>query len=528
VASARAPSAAGGYPDVLGLILRHAEDRPEAPALQDDAVCLSYAQLFERAGRLAAGLNALGARAGDRVAVRLPNSAAFVTLALGCLWAGAPFVPLSTDNPPARSARVLDDCQPALFVVDQRDSTGVADQPMPVVTIEELLAATSASPAPPRSVDSERDAYLIYTSGTTGEPKGVTITERALQWSVAATVELLDLDESVRSLVVGPFHFDGPYGLLFPTLVAGGTLVVPEREDLLFLRRFYNIVVQQDITLSSMTPSYLRLLVSSRHLGKLAGSKLATLILGGEQCAPDDIAKLWSVLPGLRIFNRYGPTEATIAVTSYEVTAEDLATGRIPLGVPHPGVEFFVVSEDGQIITQPGEEGELYIGGEQLMRGYWGDDRLSHAVLRTDVVPGKRLYKAGDLVSVDDHGRYFYRGRLDDVIKRNGVRISLTEVANALRRVHGVADASCVLTDVGGTASVAAFVQVGPGLAAHELIEMAGRELTANMLPDQVFVVSSLPLTPQGKVDHRRLMAEVGCRPWKAAEQAPPEAGAQP
>ena len=214
---------------------------------------------------------------------------------------------------------------------------------MRALTIEEVINAAAASACPPRSLEAGRDAYLMFTSGTTGVPKGAAIPERALRSSVAQTVELLGLDETTRSLVVSAFCFDGAYGVVFPTLVAGGSLTVPPREDMLFLGPFFERVRRHDITFTSCSPSYLRLLVSSRHLSALRGTSLSTLLVGGEQCSAADIQKLKSVTPSTRVYNRYGPTEATIAVTTHEVTTEDLESGWVPLGRPHEGIEFFIV-----------------------------------------------------------------------------------------------------------------------------------------------------------------------------------------
>jgi D-alanine--poly(phosphoribitol) ligase subunit 1 len=502
---------------VLALVLRHAHERPDHLALEDDEESLTYRQLAARTALVAAGISQLGVRPGDRVAVQLPNSAAFVTMALGCLWLGAPFVPLASDNPPARTELVLADCDPVLVVTGSAAVAALAGQGKRAAAPADVLAAGSPTAAPVRSLDGERDAYLIYTSGTTGKPKGVTIPERALRRSTAITVEMLGLSPTTRGFPVSSFHFDGSYATLFSTLVAGGALLVPKREDVLLLRRFHDLVLAKKVTLTSFSPSYLRMLVSSRHLRGLSASSLQTLMLGGEECVAEDVANLQAEIPGVRVFNRYGPTEATVAVTTHEVSAEDIAAGVVPLGSPHAGTEFFLVSEHGAVVSGPGAEGELYIGGDQLMRGYWGDAELTRKVLHQDVVLGKVLYQTGDLVYRDPEGLYVYRGRLDDVIKRNGVRISLTEVAGALRHHVGVTGAVCVLVDMRGSPGIAAFVEAPAGTASAELISTAGRYLPPNALPDEVIIVASLPMTAQGKVDHRRLVAEAGRTAWRSA-----------
>ena len=503
--------------DVLQLVLRNAESAPGDPAVRDDREEFSYGQLAERAAATAAGLAGLGVAPGDRVAIDLGNSAAFVATALACLWLGAPFVPLAPRDPPGRIARIVADCQPAA-IVGGPAGAGTKDLvAVRTVGVEDLI--NQAGSVPPRSVDAERDAYLIYTSGTTGAPKGVRIPDRAFGCAVANAAMLFGLNRSTRALCVSSFHFDGSYGTVFPTLLHGGSLVIPRRENLLFLRQFYRSVREEEITFTGFSPSYLRLLVASRQLKLLAGSELNTVALGGEECAAADVGELWSVLPELKVFNRYGPTETTIAVTNYEVSAQDVASGRIPIGAPQVGVSFHLVHPDGPggTIAGVGEVGELYIGGEQLMRGYWGDIELSEMVLRRDVVPGELVYKTGDLVYRDERGLYVYAGRSDDVVKRNGVRISLDEVTNELRRVDGVAGAVCLAIDLGGRLGIAAFVQAQPDMTAGKLLDATSLDLPATMRPDEVFIVSDLPMTTSGKVDRRRLLEESGRTRWGSA-----------
>lgn len=504
--------------DILELVLHHAQAAPGDPAVQDDHEAFGYGELAERMAAIASGLAAYGLVPGDRVAIDLGNSAAFVTVALGCLWLGAPFVPLSPLDPHGRIARIVTDCEPSLVIVGGHAGAGVPQLGATrTVGVEDVL--NHSGPVPARSRDAERDAYLIYTSGTTGAPKGVRIPERALRWAVTSAANLLGLERATRALCVSSFHFDGSYGTVFPTLLTGGSLVIPKREDLLFLRQFYGAVREEGITFTGFSPSYLRLLVASRQLDRLAGSELRTVVLGGEECVAEDVAELWGVLPELRVFNRYGPTETTIAVTNYEVTAGDVASGKIPIGAPQAGVSFHLLRPDGTgtLVQGAGEVGELYIGGEQLMRGYWRDSVLSQAVLRRDVVPGELVYKTGDLVYRDGRGLYVYAGRSDDVVKRNDVRISLGEVTGALRGVDGVTGALCLPIDLGGRLGIAAFVEAPPGMTALKLLDAASSYIPASMRPDEVFIVRALPITTSGKVDRQRLLDEAGRTGWREA-----------
>jgi acyl-coenzyme A synthetase/AMP-(fatty) acid ligase len=237
------------------------------------------------------------------------------------------------------------------------------------------------------------------------------------------------------------------------------------------------------------------------------------MALGGEAPSKADIKAVWAACPGLRVVNRYGPTETTIAVAHSELTPELLDAGPVPIGHPHPGSSFHLVDEHGRLVDRPGAVGELHIGGPQLMVGYLNDPALSAAVLRTDVVEGTTLYRTGDLVVRDDRGNYIYMGRSDRVIKRHGVRMSLVEVTEALGNLDGVASAACTTFDLEGDLGVVAFVVTDGELTPVAVRQAAGQRLPATMVPDQFVLVADLPLTSSSKVDERRLLKEAGLSP---------------
>jgi amino acid adenylation domain-containing protein len=504
--------------DVLSVIIEQARTEPGRPAVKDLDRSLSYGELEDEVGRLAAGLLARGVQEGDRVALYLPNSVDFVVAALACLWMGAIFVPLSVTDPAPRLTVIIDDCAPALVVTPDVQSEDASLEISPgrpaAVSISELRAP---APIPAPEPAAER-AYAIYTSGTTGTPKGVVIGNAAFAAAVEATSAALGLDHHTRTLCVSPFHFDGSFGTLFPTLYCGGAIVIRPRDALLFPRTFFNAIAQEAITYTGFSPSYLRLLLSSQKTARLADTSLRLVALGGEASSPADIRALWSAAPQVRVFNRYGPTETTIAVTHVELTPEMIAEGTVSMGRPHPGVTFHVVDEDGRLVHEASRVGELYIGGSQLMTGYWGAPALTAEVLRHDVVPGQTVYRTGDLVFRDEAGEYVYVDRADRVIKRSGVRISLVELGDTLRKLPGVSAAACVTFDDGGQLGIVAFVIADGPTTPTELQRAARRQLPDTMLPNRIELVDALPLTPSSKLDERRLLAEAGLSALRPAD----------
>jgi D-alanine--poly(phosphoribitol) ligase subunit 1 len=494
--------------DILDRILDHAGTTPDLPAAEDLDRRLDYAALLAETGEVAAGLVGRGVTPGDRVAIHLPNSLDFVVTALAALWIGAVFVPLAVTDPEARLRVIVEDCDPKVIVT----SSPHGDSPALVDRRSVTSAALKGADAPPPRVrNPERSVYAIYTSGTTGTPKGVLIGQRAFLAAVTATVDALGLDAGTRTLCVSAFHFDGSFATLFPTLVAGGRVVIARRDALLFARTFFNAVARHGITYTGFSPSYLRLLLADPKVAALAATPLRVVALGGEAASRADIEALRLAAPEIRIFNRYGPTETTIAVTHHEVVA-GAPTDPVPIGRPHAGITFILVDEAGAVIEGCDVVGELHIGGTQLMTGYWGAPELTAEVLGDHVVAGVTSYRSGDLVERKASGEFLYVDRADRVIKRSGVRISLVELTEVLRRVSGVSAAATGLFDNDGRLGVAAFV-VGDGLTVEAVQRAARRHLPSAMMPDQIIAVPHLPLTPAGKLDGRRLLAAAGLRP---------------
>ena len=380
--------------DVLELVLEQARAHPDRPAAKDLTTDLSFAELAGAVARLAAGLFEHGVRGGDRVGLHLANSVDFLVSTLSCMWVGAIFVPLAHADPVSRIEEIITDSEPAV-VLALPGSRGTTATEIPYagrpVASPHALSRPGAAP-PPAASEESRPAYCIYTSGTTGSPKGVLIDHKAFLAAVLSAAEILGLDDRTRALCVSPFHFDGSYGTLFPVPVTGGSLVIPRRESLMLPRLFFKVVADEVVNHTSLSPTYLRLLLSSPHLSDLNRTSLRTMAVGGEALLPADLLALWDAVPNLRVFNRYGPTETTIAVTTHEVTAEMVMDGGlVPIGRPHPGVRFHILDAEGHVVVGPREVGELYIGGSQLMTGYWGDPNLTAEVMRTDAVPGEAL-----------------------------------------------------------------------------------------------------------------------------------------
>ncbi len=497
---------------LLDHIVAHAVSHPERLSLKDQHRALSYGQLLQEVRATAAGLSQRGIVAGDRVAIQMSTSVDAVVCALACLSVGAIFVPMSTVDPAARTRRILDDCAPAVVVQGTYPPDDARYGGRPVVRPADLRSSAMVEHEP---LSGERPAYCIYTSGTTGVPKGVLVGLASLWHAVEDTIAALGIGSCTRALSISSFHFDGSFGLLFPVPAGGGLLVINRQEPVLLPRRFINTVLTERINLAFCSPSYLRLLLACPDLSLLRSSSLKTIGLGGEALSAATVLAIHDALPQVCLFNRYGPTETTIAVTSHRVDPLLVKLHEpVPIGYPHPGVTFHLVDEEGRLFDEVDRGGELYIGGDQLMEGYWRDPGLSAKVLRRDLVPGRVLYRTGDLVARRPGGEYVYLGRVDRVIKRNGVRISLDEIELVLRSQPGVRHAACVAVEGDDDAvKIVAFVTADSPLQPSSVSAGLVALLPRAMLPDALQQVDAMPLTASGKVDYRLLESH-----WRARD----------
>ncbi len=492
--------------DLLGLIGRHAASNPGREAVTDLNRRLTYGELHSEVRAVAGHLCDAGVEEGDRVALGMGNSVDFVVAALACAWVGAIFVPIASGDPPARLRLVLESCEPRA-VLSPPDVLG----PGAFLRITMDDARRSSRPCPPPLPARDRPAYCIYTSGTTGSPKGVVTGQAAFAAATSLVIDAMGIHEATRALCVSPVHFVGSFATVFPIIAAGGTLVIPPRDQLFLPRMFFRVLASEEITHTSFSPTYLRLLLGSAQVEQLAASSLVTMGLGGESLTVGDLRSLFRAAPDLAVFNRYGQTETTGIVTAWPVHPESLSgNGSVPIGRPSKGNSFLIVGDDGCVIDAAGEVGELYVGGRQLMAGYWRDPELTAAVLRDDVVAGATLYRTGDLVYRDDAGVYFLVGRRDRMVKRSGVRIFLSEVAAALCDLEPVSAAVCTPYDDDGQLAIAAFVTTRGHASGRDIRLAASAVLPATMLPDRVEIVDVLPMTSGSKVDERVLLAGAG------------------
>ncbi|KUI06088.1 non-ribosomal peptide synthetase [Mycobacterium sp. IS-3022] len=485
---------------------------PDATALTFDGRSLTYRQLDEAANRMARLLAGHGARPGERVALLLPRSVEAIVSILAVLKTGAAYLPIDPAHPEARISFMLEDAAPiaAVTTTDLRsrlDGRGllIVDVDDPALRSQPSTGLTAPSP--------DDIAYLIYTSGTTGTPKGVAITHR----NVIELLDAVDSDLELAGQVWSQWHslaFDVSVWEIFGALLRGGRLVVVPESVVRSPEDFLELLVTEQVSILSQTPSAFYALQTGAALQPELGQqlKLQAVVFAGEALEPQRLRAWLENHPGApRMINMYGTTETTVHASFREIVEADADKAVSPIGVPLDHLAFFVL--DGWLRPAPvGVVGELYVAGAGLGAGYWrrGPLTASRFVASPSGAPGQRMYRTGDLACWGYDGQLQYLGRSDEQVKIRGYRIELGEVQAALAALSEVKQAAVIAReDRPGDKQLVGYVTESVTGAVDPVAVRAalGERLPGYMVPAAVVVLDALPLTVNGKLDRRALPA---------------------
>ncbi len=484
---------------------------PEAVAISCGSRSWSYRELDEASNRLAHLLAAHGVGPGERVSLLLPRSAEAIVAMLAVLKCGAAYVPLDPGHPDARIGFVVGDAAPMVAVTTAGLSARLDGHELVVIDIDDPAVDAQPSTALPAPAP-EDVAYLIYTSGTTGVPKGVAVAHR----NVIRLLQTLDAEVPAAG-VWSQCHslaFDFSVWEIWGALLGGGRLVVVPDAVVRSAEELHALLVSEQVSVLSQTPSAFYALQAADELAPELGSqlKLETVVFGGEAFEPQRVRSWLEHHPGLpRLVNMYGITETTVHASIREIVDADVDSAISPIGVPLAHLGFFVL--DGWLRpVPPGVVGELYVAGAGLAYGYVGRAPLTSS--RFVACPfggvGARMYRTGDLVCWRPDGQLAYVGRADEQVKIRGYRIELGEIQVALAGCVGVQQAVVIAReDRPGDKRLVGYVteSVSGAVDPAGLRAAVGERLPAYMVPTAVVVLEALPLTVNGKLDTRALPA---------------------
>jgi amino acid adenylation domain-containing protein len=473
---------------------------PDHVAVQDGTTVLTYAELERRSAGLAASLRSHGVTAGSVVGLQARPSADLITALLAILRAGAAFVGIDPGMPAGRAAFMLARSGAGLLVTDH---SGSAPPPWDGPTADICdMARLPGYRAPRPAVPVRGLAYALFTSGSTGRPKGVAVPHAALANYAAWAAAAYRLRPAERSIVHGSIGFDLMLTSIFPALHAGQALVMTGHGQ--GLASLAAELQRGPAGLLKLTPSHLR------ALNALLASppEVRALVVGGEQLFYQDVRGWFRASKGTRVFNEYGPTEATIGCCAHQVSRDVPGNSPVPIGKPAANVDMFLLGEDLRPVA-PGQVGEIYIGGSCLAAGYLGEPSLTAGRFVPDAVtgrPGARLYRTGDLGRVLESGDFAFAGRADDQVKVRGFRVEPGDTAAVLTAHPACREA--VVAKGPGDRLMAFLVPAGKPVNARELRRFAAGRLPSYLVPDLIVWVDRIPVTLNGKADSAALLSE--------------------
>lgn len=473
---------------------QHVARTPEALAVSAGDATLTYAELAERAQRLAAHLAAKGIGHHDLVGVMLPRGIDWLVSIVGLYHLGATYLPLHDELPDERLRFMLTDAKASLVITRDVARMEALSPQTPIVRFADetfddapLTDATALTPA--------TGAYLIYTSGSTGQPKGVLVPHEGIMDEFHAMQRASGIQPGDRMLQCSAMSFDVSCLEFTLALAAGAGLVITDHRVITGESDALNaFLTRHDVTHLFMTPAVL-----GCHDARALPSRV-TLFLTGE-ATPTALLERFAHCK--QLINLYGPSEATVISINPQYSSQNTALGTVI-----DTMQGYVLDAHRQLMP-PGSSGELYVAGSGLATGYVNQPALTERSFVPDLFrPDRRMYATGDRVYQDDRGQLFYLGRKDNQVKLRGQRIELGEIRSALLACPGIEDAHVMIEAHEALGQILVgylCIQEGCSSAPESLKRQLKRTLPTYMVPTFLHTLDALPLTANGKLDRQRL-----------------------
>ena len=422
------------------LIERKVQEVPDKVALSFRGMTKTYDELNREANSLAYRLLRLGIKNGQAVGLLSEASFEMIVGILGILKAGGAYLPLDPDLPDNRLQFILTDSGIDLVVLQTEKKNRIQSEHIRKVLIEEVDGNVSEDGNSLHSTpNGESTAYIIYTSGSTGQPKGVRVNHFNLLNSTLARFRYYE-DQPGSFLLLSSFSFDSSVAGLFWTLAHGGKLIIPDRRIEQDLEALGELISQSQVTHTLLLPSLYSTLL--QHIPEEDLKSLEVVIVAGEICPTSLEKQHFKLLPQTRFYNEYGPTEATVWSTVYEMHSGGVMD-RVPIGRPIPNAVTYILDNNLQPVPI-GVKGHLFIGGRGLSMGYLNRDSLNESSFLPNPfnqTESALIYRTGDLASYRRDGNIDYHGRSDNQIKLRGYRIEPEEITNKVLEIDGVKEA---------------------------------------------------------------------------------------
>ncbi|MGD6980003.1 MULTISPECIES: Pls/PosA family non-ribosomal peptide synthetase [Citricoccus] len=481
------------------LFEQQSDAHPESTALICGEVSLTYGELDAQANRLAHYLRARQVGPGSLVGLFYERSEMPIVAILGCLKAGAAYVPLDPGHPDDRIQYIVSEASIETVLTERV----LAERCMALATAEvvatDVEAADIAACADRRLTRTETGltpedlCYVIFTSGTTGRPKGVMTEHRNATHFIPAFNRVCSTTREDRIYQGFSLGFDGSVEEIWMAFSNGASLVVGTRSAPRFGNDLAQHLTALRVTYFSTVPTMLATMTADIP-------SLRQVVVSGEACPPQLVAD-WA-RPGRLMLNVYGPTEATVNTTAFVCEP-----GRsVTIGKPLPGYVPYILDSTMHPVA-PGEMGELYIGGAGISRGYLNQPELTSKQFLAHPDRGGRLYRTGDLVRANEDGEIEFFGRIDGQVKIRGYRVELAEIEAVLREDNAIRSAAVKVRRLDGVDHLAAYVVLEPSaeLDRSGLLATLRSRLPSYMVPTSLDVLEELPRLTSGKIDRGKL-----------------------
>jgi amino acid adenylation domain-containing protein len=504
-------SARTGELCVHHLFEAQARRTPDAIAVVSEAGRLTYAELNARANQLARYLRWRGLGPESHVGLSMERSLTMITGLFGIMKAGGVYVPLDPGIPASRLEQMIQDAGVELVLADVACLAVLPTMRTPVVCLDSVWPQIASGHDLDLfdGVTPSNLAYVLYTSGTTGTPKGVAIPHRAVANYTTVAAETYELSHQDRVLQFASLGLDSSVEEIYPCLLRGATLVLRTEEAISTPDTFSRRCEAWGITVLMLPTAYFHELVSNETVTRFRmSSSVRLVVVGGERLSADRLAFWQQCMPDARVVNTYGPTEATVVTTMYDVPRQrssDAGVLAVPIGRAVANAAMYVLDRYWQPVPA-GVVGELYIGGVGLARGYVGLPLLTADRFIPNpfnVSPGSRLYRTGDMVRYLPDGNLEFVGRVDRQVKIRGFRLELDEIEVVLGRCPGIRDVAVVVSDDGADQWLVAYVSSHPERTrtADELRTWLAAHVPCYAVPAEFVFVERIPRTVGGKLN---------------------------
>lgn len=505
----------GGYPTndtIVSLFAQKAQQEADKIAIVDGDTRLTYRELDQRSNSIAVKLQEYSVITESIVGILLESSADMIVSILGVLKAGGAYMPLDPAYPKERLDYMLDNSGAQTVITNQQWS-GLLENGANILSLDEDIFSDVDQVIDIGNIKPSNLAYIIYTSGTTGKPKGVMIEHQNVVQLLFHNGLAFQFSERDVWTVFHSFCFDFSVWEMYGALLYGGTVVVVPKRISRDPGQFYELLVQESVTVLNQTPTAFQNLVSIVESNGDNKLNLRYVIFGGEALKPS-LLKSWKKrYPDTKLINMYGITETTVHVTYKEIGESEIESGSSNIGQALSPLRAYVLDRNRKPVPI-GVPGELYIGGAGVARGYLNNSALTNDrfvwVEWSNLITPERLYRSGDMVKMLSYGEMEYLGRIDHQVKIRGHRIEIGEVESTLLK-HPSVQQSIVFAKQyeDGNHYLVGYYTATNKLTLNELREYLSKFLPDYMIPAFLIQIEEVPLTSNGKID-RKLLPDPG------------------